>query len=137
MIRKFGDITLVSETHKRTRQTAHLITFGDGAQLRLLPGSESGRKRATVARDALERTEPLRKALSGDSAALVKTYVVGELSLAGLEWEWVNDLREVTFDEWLDEWFELFGAEDVAFARKSLLGDMADDGWVVVRKGEE
>lgn len=122
--RRFGDITLVSQTHKQDRNTAHLITFGDGCQIRVLPdGATSGQKRSRVLRRVLEAA----KALDGTSSDLVETYVIGGLAREGLTWEQVSNIREVTIEEWLAEWLEAGGSAS------QLLEELADDGWKIVR----
>lgn len=126
--RRIGDITLVSEQHKRTGDTAHLVTFADGHQIRVLPDGSSGQKRSRLVRTVLEAA----KALRGTSADLMETYVVGGLARAGLTWQEVGDQRQ-TIEDWLAEWFE----NRSRFAGPgTLLADLADDGWEIVRAND-
>ena len=143
----FGDYSVVSE--RRGSDTAHLISFPDGRKVRVLPDPDiSGQKRSRIVSEALadlqgwdEAKAALYKAgMRGTRAwdALQRdpfVQLVGVLDLEGLTWE-VPTLGEVTIEEWLAEWFELFGVNDVAYARDALLGDLADDGWEIVRKEE-
>lgn len=124
----YGDITVVSQ--QKDGETAHLVTFPSGNQVRVLPDGRSGQMRSRAVRHVLEKVERLR-GVPGD---LREDFVVGGFARALLVWEelLVPD-STVTVDEWLDSWFELFGVEDVAYARKSLLGDLAEDGWEIRR----
>lgn len=123
-IRRFGEITLVSEVHSKTNDTAHLVTFADGSQIRVLPDGSSGQRRARAVRDTLHAAA----ALSPDNGDVVETYVIGRLHLRGLTWEQVGDLGEVTIEEWLVEWLEAGGSA------AQLLEDLDVDGWQITRK---
>lgn len=128
--REFGPYSLTSLRAKHGTEGAHLVE-GPSWALRVVPdGHTSGAKRAKVLSEILTAL-PQFSAISGEVHALT----VGRLTLEGLKWEPV--LTETTIEEWLDEWFELFGLNknDVKYARESLLGDLADDGWQIGREG--
>jgi hypothetical protein len=62
-------------------------------------------------------------------------YLLGQLALAGFEWEWVDLAEEakaaVKVEEWLETWFY---ERDLSPAYAySLLEDLKVDGWVVSR----
>lgn len=124
---QIGAVSRVSQTHRTTGDTAHLLTFSDGRQIRVLPDGTSGQRRSRAVRAAMETAMALR----GELSALTETYVVGYLAQAGLTWEDVGNVREVTIEEWLSRWFGDLDP-DLTMAPR-LLRDLADDGWQIVR----
>lgn len=125
---QIGGITRVSQTHRTTGDTAHLLTFADGRQIRVLPDGTSGQRRSRAVRAAMEDAEALR----GESADLVETYMVGRLAQSGLTWEALTNVREVTVEEWLAEWFDDGLREDAPSIARALVHDLAVDGWQIV-----
>lgn len=126
---RVGAISRVSQTHRTTGDTAHLLTFSDGRQIRVLPDGTSGQRRSRAVRAAMEDAE----ALGGESVDLIETYMVGRLAQAGLTWEPVGNVREVTVEEWLGAWFDYRNFDAPGRLALELLEDLADDGWQIVR----
>ena len=145
--RNIGPYSLVSE--RDGDQTAHLVTFPDNRQLRVLPdGASSGQKRSRVTKVALEALV----ALVAHSESLPEgvtvlppgydpmLYLVGSLAYAGLSWEQVTD--EPTVEDWLADWFwssrerSYFGFDDdgdVNAAAELLVSDLGRAGWEIVK----
>lgn len=125
----YGDsdrrISLDSQT--ADGETAHLITFGSGAQLRVLPDpAHSGRIRSAVVIGACSDIEALSRS-SGFSWDMAATYLIGMLAERGITWERVT--AEPSVEEWLAEWLEAGGSA------RQLLDDLAADGFEIVRRG--
>lgn len=128
MARHFGEITVVSEQHKRTHDTAHLVTFPGGLQLRVLPDGSHGARRARVVREACEALTRL----SGPAVDL-RRYLIGRLAEAGLDWEIPGDDQpQPTIEEWLEEEMPAGWASVSHFLR-----DLDEAGFEIVRKGDE
>lgn len=125
-VRTFGDFKVFSEVNS-DRETAHVVRFPDGRELRVLPDpNHNGRVRAAVVRGAVEAVNDRNGPLEADTAVLV---VLGALARAGLKWQELAG--EVSIEEWLAEWLEAGGSAD------QLLHELDVDGWEIVRKGEE
>ena len=125
-VRTFGDFQIFSEVNS-DRETAHVIQFPDGREIRVLPDdAHNGRVRAVVVRGAVEAVNDRNGPLEADTAVLV---VLGALARAGLKWQELAG--EVSIEEWLTEWLEAGGSAD------QLLHELDADGWEIVRKGEE
>lgn len=123
---QIGGITRVSQTHKQNGDTAHLLTFSDGRQIRVLPDGTSGQGRSRKVKAAMGSAE----ALTGKSVDVIATYVVGYLAETGLTWESVGNVREDTIEEWLTGWFN----ESEPINSRILLDDLAIDGWEIRRR---
>jgi hypothetical protein len=130
-IRTFGDLTLTPE--RNGGETAHRVDVPGGLSVRALPdGETSGMKRSHVIVKALTALGEMDPAPSYD---LATNYLIGQLALSGMQWEWCDlatEAREtVKIEEWLEAWFtdrEL--SEAWAF---QLLDDLKTDGWRVSR----
>ncbi len=126
--RTFGEYYMVSE--RDGSETAHLVTFPDGRQLRVLPDEySSGQRRAQVVRGALELLAALGESQTPLPAGYdPRSYLVGCLTLAGLTWETVSDSQ--TIEEWLYDWFANDYPSDIA--GDMLLKGLERDGWTIV-----
>ncbi len=142
--RNIGPYVLVSE--RDGDQTAHLVTFPDGRQIRVLPdGSTSGQKRSRVTKLALESLVRLvaHSESLPDGETLLPPgydpmlYLVGSLAYAGLSWEQVTD--EPTVEDWLAVWLPMMDFEtgqfgdDGMLAAKLLVDDLGRSGWEIVK----
>lgn len=125
----YGDLTLVSQQHKKTGDTAHLVTFPSGNQVRVLPDGSSGQRRSRLVRGVLENVERLRD-VSGD---LRTDVILGGLARHGLEWELIRPDLDVTADEWVAAWFESEGAKDGAEIARRFMEALRVDGWEIRR----
>jgi hypothetical protein len=125
---------------ERDRQeTAHLVAFPDGRQVRVLPdGQNSGQRRSRVTSEALAAIceqvggEDHASELARDGINPIMdpvVYLLGCFAVAGLTWELV--LPELMIGEWLDEWWE---RREVDRRPGWLLEDLDADGWKIVRK---
>ncbi len=127
----FGPFSMVSLQPKGGGQSAHLVEFGDGRQIRVLPDSaHSGAMRSRVLQDALETLAGLIGDIGdvrGDGGFDPVVYVRGVLAGADLEWEEIS--TEVTIEEWLAANWENIGTW------RNLVHDLSADGWEIVRKG--
>lgn len=136
-VRTFGDFHIYSEVNP-DRETAHVVQFPDGREIRVLPDERStGRSRATALREGVEALADRSDVLGGAEGLLVDSYdarvwFTGWLAMRGLVWEGVTvDLRDVSIEEWLAEWLEAGGSAE------QLLHDLDVDGWTPPqRKGE-
>lgn len=118
----FRGYSVVPQTNS-DKETGHLIDLGD-TKLRVLPDeAHSGLRRSKVASQVTERAA----ALNGLQPSVVEAYVVGLLAKAGLDWEVAQD--ETTFEEWLREWFYVWGEDPV----ETFLRDLERAGWRVVK----
>jgi hypothetical protein len=116
-------------------QTAHLVTFPDDRQIRVLPDSvHSGQYRIQVVKVALKAMA----ALTADSGSLPAgydpaLYLYGSLCYADLEWEQVWE--GPTINEWLESWFIVAETTGDSFmiAVPKLLHDLKKAGWVIRR----
>lgn len=133
-VKTYGDLTLTPE--RQGQETAHRIDIPGGLSVRAVPdGQTSGRKRSHVVSKALTELGMMDPPPSYDLAA---NYLLGQLALSGLTWEWCDlatEAREaVTIEEWLTHWMEAEGhpvTGDIAASR--LLADLSSDGWQIVR----
>jgi hypothetical protein len=134
---RFGPYVLTSE--RDGQETAHLVAFPDGREVRVLPdGRNSGQRRSRVTSEALTTLHELWQGqhFSDDAPAIDPVaYLVGCFAVAGLTWELV--LPEVTIGEWLDGWFNWPGDRlslDTRDMSRALLYDLDTAGWQIVRK---
>ena len=142
--RNIGPYSLVSE--RDGDQTAHLVTFPDNRQLRVLPdGSTSGQKRSRVTKVTLEALAALvahSESLPDGETPLPPgydpmLYLVGSLAYGGLSWEQVSN--EQTVEDVVADWIvtvvpvlDEFGV-DGETAAKGLVSDLASSGWKIVK----
>lgn len=135
--RQIGVFMMVPE--RRGGETAHRVyTPHDGRGIRVLPVDHaSGQKRSRIIVGALAALEDIAQ-LECDHDDLEHPefdpylYLVGVLESAGIPWESVGDVREVTVEEWLSSWFEDRGR----FAGPGyLLADLEAAGWKIERAG--
>ena len=125
-----GDYKIQSE--RDGDQTAHLVTFPDERQIRVLPDAvHSGQYRIRVVKVALKAMA----ALDPDSGSLPPgydpaLYLYGSLCYADLEWEQVWE--GPTIDDWLEDWFTL--ETDEGGSSRHLIRDLKSAGWVMVRR---
>lgn len=126
-VRAFGDFKIYSETRggSGVTETAHVIQFPDGAELRVLPSGQSGRMRSITVRSICEGLAEGSDRLKANEALLV---AIGGLSRVGLDYQELAG--DVSIEEWLDEWLEAGGSAE------NLLHELEVDGWEIVRKGE-
>lgn len=131
-VRTFGDFKVYSEVNS-DRETAHVVRFPDGRELRVLPDERGGKKRSGLVRAAVEH---LASAVEANTAISYETYLYGLLLKSGFNsWEWTAD-GEVSIEEWLESWFanDLPGRGPADFMAECLLGAIQDDGWAIVRE---
>ena len=139
--RNLGPYVLVSE--RDGDQTAHLVTFPDNRQLRVLPdGASSGQKRSRVVKvalDSLVRLVAHSEALPDGVTPLPPgydpmLYLVGSLAYAGLSWEQITD--EPTVEDVIADWLVLMDDRlpgETELAAKALVSDLASSGWEIVK----
>jgi hypothetical protein len=104
-LKPFGSFTLVSEVNK-DRETAHLVTFPDGKQIRVLPSGWTGAYRAGEVASALHDLNALETALGPDFGHLVDAVALfgGLMRKAAIVSELVSaDTFERFLGEFLDE----------------------------------
>lgn len=123
-VRTIGDFKIFSEVNS-DRETAHVIQFPDGAELRVLPSGQSGRMRSITVRSICEGLAEGSDRLRANEALLV---AIGGLSRVGLDYQELAGA--VSIEEWLDEWLEAGGSAE------NLLHELDVDGWEIRRKGE-
>ncbi len=127
----FGDYRIQSE--RDGDQTAHLVTFPDDRQIRVLPDDHnSGQYRIRVIKGTLTTLA----ALDADSGPLPvaydpKVYLYGALCFHNMEWEHV--WTEPNLVDWLTDWFvpPIFEV-----SVPNLLRDLNKAGWVIQREDE-
>ncbi len=118
------------ESERDGDQTAHLITFPDDRQIRVLPDTDhSGQYRIRVVKVALKAMA----ALDPDSESLPPgydpaLYLYGSLCYADLEWEQVWE--GPTIDDWLEDWFR---SPSEIGPVSNLIRDLKTAGWVIRR----
>jgi hypothetical protein len=123
-VRTFGDFKIFSEVNS-DRETAHVIHFPDGREIRVLPDdAHNGRVRAVIVRGAVETIRPLYGRLGDAELRLV---LIGALTEAGVKWQELAG--EVSIEEWLAEWLEAGGSAE------NLLEELDADGWKIIREG--
>lgn len=128
-IRTFGPYALTPE--RKGLETAHRVDIPGGLSVRALPdGRTSGQKRSHVILKALKELDGFDPAPSYD---LATNYLIGQLALSAINWEWADTeteaLHAVSIEEWLEHWFtERDLNEAWAF---QLLADLKTDGWQV------
>ena len=135
--RSFGPYSLVSE--RDGNQTAHLVTFGDGRQIRVLPDdASSGQKRSRVVKVALTVMAALTDRSMSPGVLVAgydpMMYLVGSLAYAGLSWEQVTD--DPTVKDFLIDWLSLMDgwyADNPESAAKSFVKDLSRSGWQIVK----
>lgn len=128
-VKVYGDFSVVSQQHKRTGDTAHLIVFPSGHGLRVLPDGTSGQRRSKAVKAVLETVERLRD-VPGDLRGDV---ILGGLARQGLEWELIRPDLEVTPAEWVTAWFESEGAFDGSEIARRFMEALKVDGWEIRR----
>lgn len=132
-VRSIGDFKIFSETRidGGVKETAHVVRFPDGREIRVLPDpAHNGRVRAVVVRGALEALNDRNGPLDASTALLV---VIGALSRAGLKYQELAG--EVSIEEWLLDWLidHTEGHADVEAMRDRLLQALDADGWTITR----
>lgn len=131
-VRTFGDFTVFSEVDSE-RQTAHVVRFPYGREVRVLPDDRSGAQRARILKHVVETTADLsERVVSPDGVLIIFRGACDEFSLM---WEEVTP--EQSIEEWLDAWFI-----DSGFIREAtdlssmLLQDLDANGWEVRRRDD-
>lgn len=127
----YGTLTLTPE--RNGGETAHRVDIPGGLSVRALPdGRTSGQKRSHVIVKALVALGMMDPPPAYDLAA---NYLIGQLALSAMTWEWADTeteaLRSVSIEEWLESWF-LDRDLSLAWAHH-LLADLKVDGWQVGR----
>lgn len=132
-VKTFGPYTMTSCVPKGGGETAHLVELADTA-IRVLPDGSSTAKARGMALVAILTTLNSLGATSPMSEDMRPTLLVGHLAIRGLAWEMAGS--DVTIEEWLTNWWDEQGVERPDRAARDLLGLLALDGWVIVRKAE-
>lgn len=143
--RTIGPYTLCPERNK-DNETAHRVSFPDGRGLRVLPDDRiSGQKRSRVIVDALTQAycaAPIHRIDLEEVAVFdPMVYLVGALAGAGLTWELLGVVREVSIEEWLEHYFvsEMWDPDSAdplphwPDEVRHFLKALEDDGWAIVR----
>jgi len=112
-------------------KTAHLVTFPDNRQLRVLPdGVHSGQYRIRVVKVALtvlRDVEAHSESLPVEYEPML--YLIGSLCYADLEWEQVSGGESI--EDWMETWFH-----SPLVDRLTLIQDLNKAGWVIRREDE-
>ena len=121
------------ESQRDGDKTAHLVTFPDERQIRVLPDSDhSGQYRIRVVKAALVvlwDVEARSESLPAEYDPMV--YLYGALCSHNLEWEQVWNKQ--TIEDWLTNWL---GPPTFEMSSSALLRDLQKAGWVIRREDE-
>lgn len=130
-IRRIGEFSIFSEVDK-DEGTAHVVRFGDGSELRVLPDERSGRKRSNLVRQAVSH---LASVVEANTSISPQTYLYGLLLESGFtKWEW--EVGEPTIEEWLADWFRRTFEDDMPRdAAELLVDELEADGWEIRKEG--
>ncbi len=121
------------ESERDGDQTAHLVTFPDERQIRVLPDVDhSGQYRIRVVKAALVvmwDVEARSESLPAEYDP--KVYLLGALCFHNMEWEHV--WTEPNLVDWLTTWF---APPIFEVSVPNLLRDLKQAGWVIRREDE-
>ena len=126
------------ESERDGDQTAHLITFPDGRQIRVLPdGDHSGQYRIRVVKAALVvllDVAARSESLPAEYDPMV--YLYGALCSHNLEWEQVWNRQ--TIEDWLETYFVISARGDAQGPESALsfIRGLEKAGWVIQREDQ-